>query len=58
MFLLSFTFVVVCGRFKWERICAGFLIVRLYMYGRGRSSYQERKVVLFLWYAVKIEIIS
>ena len=24
MFMLSIIFVIVCGRFEWKRICAGF----------------------------------
>ena len=45
MFMLSFIFVIVCGLFEWERICAGFLfIVCLYYYCSGKSNYQDGRV--------------
>jgi hypothetical protein len=34
MIMLSFIFVVVCGRFEWQRICSGFFIVCLAMHRR------------------------
>jgi hypothetical protein len=44
IFLPSLIFVMVCGLFKWKRICKGFFIVCLYVYCRWGYSYKEGRI--------------
>jgi hypothetical protein len=42
MFILSFIIVMLCSLLEWKRICAGFVIVCLYLYCRWKSNYQRK----------------
>ena len=42
-----FNVVIVCGLFEVEmNLCRVFFIIYLYMYGRWRSSYRKRNIVI------------
>jgi len=41
--ILSFIFVIVCCLSEWKRICAGFLIVYVYLYCSWRSYNETKK---------------
>ena len=43
MFVLLFSFVIVCGLLEWRRTCADFSIVCVYKFCSWRCKYQEGK---------------
>ena len=39
----------ICGSFDWKRISAGFCIVYLYLYRRGRQHIDIAQHIMFFW---------